>query len=100
MADTAAALQRVFGAVKINYAVLGNLCPHVHCHLIPLYAAPTTRRLRSTCSTPSLMLADHEAAELRSICGASWAWKIAPAAAGLETYHEPQRRSRSRRRGQ
>jgi diadenosine tetraphosphate (Ap4A) HIT family hydrolase len=39
VADTAAALQRVFGAVKINYAVLGNLCPHVHCHLVPLYAA-------------------------------------------------------------
>ena len=37
VADTAA-LQRVFGAVKINDAVLGNLCPHVHCHLVPLYA--------------------------------------------------------------
>jgi len=37
IAGTAAALQRVVGAVKINYAVLGNLRPHVHCHLIPLY---------------------------------------------------------------
>jgi diadenosine tetraphosphate (Ap4A) HIT family hydrolase len=39
VADTAAAVQHVFGAVKINYAVLGNLCPHVHCHLVPLYVA-------------------------------------------------------------
>src|SRR4051794_26057211 len=27
VAGTAAALQRVFGAVKINYAILGDLCP-------------------------------------------------------------------------
>jgi diadenosine tetraphosphate (Ap4A) HIT family hydrolase len=45
VADTAAALQRVFGAVKINYAVLGNGCPHIHCHLVPLYAADNPPRL-------------------------------------------------------
>jgi diadenosine tetraphosphate (Ap4A) HIT family hydrolase len=45
VADTAAALQRLFGAVKINYAVLGNGCPHIHCHLVPLYAADNPPRL-------------------------------------------------------
>lgn len=39
VADAAAALQRVFRPVKLNYAVLGNLCPHLHCHLLPQFAA-------------------------------------------------------------
>ena len=38
VADAAAAIQRVFAPVKINYAVLGNLCPHIHCHLLPQFA--------------------------------------------------------------
>jgi diadenosine tetraphosphate (Ap4A) HIT family hydrolase len=37
VADAAAALQRVFAPVKLNYAILGNLCPHVHCHLLPQF---------------------------------------------------------------
>ena len=52
VADTAAALQRVFGAVKINYAILGNLCPHVHYHLVPLFVGDN--------SPPMLDFADGE----------------------------------------
>jgi diadenosine tetraphosphate (Ap4A) HIT family hydrolase len=38
VARVAAALQQVYRPVKLNYAVYGNLCPHVHCHLVPRYA--------------------------------------------------------------
>jgi diadenosine tetraphosphate (Ap4A) HIT family hydrolase len=33
----AAALQRAFGPDKINYAVYGDLVPHLHFHLVPKY---------------------------------------------------------------
>ncbi|MBI3635026.1 MAG: HIT family protein [Candidatus Rokubacteria bacterium] len=36
---TAAAVASVFGAVKMNYALLGNQLPHIHWHLIPRLAA-------------------------------------------------------------
>ncbi|HEU0051024.1 MAG TPA: HIT family protein [Patescibacteria group bacterium] len=31
----AKAVQNVFQPVKINYAIYGNLCPHIHCHIFP-----------------------------------------------------------------
>ena len=31
----ARALQRAFGARKVNYALFGNVLPHMHWHLIP-----------------------------------------------------------------
>jgi diadenosine tetraphosphate (Ap4A) HIT family hydrolase len=34
VANVASALDHVYRPAKINYAVFGNLCPHVHCHLI------------------------------------------------------------------
>ena len=34
----ARALFSVFGAVKLNYDVLGNSAPHLHTHLVPRYA--------------------------------------------------------------
>jgi diadenosine tetraphosphate (Ap4A) HIT family hydrolase len=33
----AAALQRAFGPDKINYAIYGDLVPHLHCHVVPKY---------------------------------------------------------------
>lgn len=33
----AKALQEVFKPVKLNYCIFGNLCPHLHCHVIPQY---------------------------------------------------------------
>jgi diadenosine tetraphosphate (Ap4A) HIT family hydrolase len=32
------ALRTTTGCERINYAVLGNTLPHVHCHIIPRYA--------------------------------------------------------------
>ncbi len=40
----AAALTEVFSAVKINYALLGNLLPHIHWHVIPRMANETALR--------------------------------------------------------
>ena len=31
------ALEKAFGADKMNFQILGNLVPHLHCHLIPRY---------------------------------------------------------------
>ncbi len=31
----AKAVDIVFKPVKINYAIYGNLCPHIHCHIFP-----------------------------------------------------------------
>jgi diadenosine tetraphosphate (Ap4A) HIT family hydrolase len=38
VSDVARALKLVFGARKVNYALFGNLVPHVHWHLIPRLA--------------------------------------------------------------
>lgn len=35
IAMVAKAVKDVTNAVKINYAIYGNLCPHVHCHIFP-----------------------------------------------------------------
>jgi diadenosine tetraphosphate (Ap4A) HIT family hydrolase len=32
---TAKAINQIFKPVKINYAIYGNLCPHIHCHIFP-----------------------------------------------------------------
>ncbi len=37
VAMVAKTLKMVFGPVKLNYSIFGNLCPHVHCHVIPQY---------------------------------------------------------------
>jgi diadenosine tetraphosphate (Ap4A) HIT family hydrolase len=38
VSDVARALKRAFDARKVNYALFGNLTPHVHWHLIPRLA--------------------------------------------------------------
>lgn len=35
VALAAKAVSFVFNPVKINYAIYGNLCPHIHCHIFP-----------------------------------------------------------------
>ncbi|OGL93996.1 hypothetical protein A2239_04120 [Candidatus Uhrbacteria bacterium RIFOXYA2_FULL_40_9] len=35
IAHVAKAVKKVFAPIKINYAIYGNLCPHVHCHILP-----------------------------------------------------------------
>ena len=31
------ALEKAFGADKLNYNILGNLVPHLHTHILPRY---------------------------------------------------------------
>lgn len=31
------AIEHVFSATKLNYEILGNSVPHLHCHIIPRY---------------------------------------------------------------
>ena len=46
VATVAQALDRLYSPAKINYAVLGNLCPHIHCHLVvQTYASDPTKPL-------------------------------------------------------
>ena len=45
MMRAARALERVYRPTKMNFELLGNAVPHLHCHLIPRYygdAAPST----------------------------------------------------------
>ena len=37
MAAAGQALERAFGAVKMNFELLGNAVPHLHCHIKPRY---------------------------------------------------------------
>lgn len=37
MMRAAQALERVFNPVKMNFEILGNSVPHLHCHLTPRY---------------------------------------------------------------
>lgn len=39
MARWGAILRRGTGAARVNYAVLGNIQPHVHAHLVPRFPA-------------------------------------------------------------
>jgi len=46
VANVAQALDRLYRPAKINYAVYGNLCPHIHCHLVlQTYASDPTQPL-------------------------------------------------------
>lgn len=46
VANVALALERVYTPAKINYAVYGNLCPHIHCHLVvQTFASDPTKPL-------------------------------------------------------
>jgi diadenosine tetraphosphate (Ap4A) HIT family hydrolase len=37
MMRAGSALERVFDAVKMNFEILGNAVPHLHCHIKPRY---------------------------------------------------------------
>lgn len=37
VAEVARAVFHLFAPVKIDYLVMGHLCPHVHCHVYPQY---------------------------------------------------------------
>ena len=44
VSDVARALAETFAARKVNYALFGNLVPHVHWHLIPRLATDPAPR--------------------------------------------------------
>ena len=37
LADSVAAIRKVFSPDKVNYAIIGDLVPHFHVHLVPKY---------------------------------------------------------------
>jgi len=63
IADAAAALQEVFTPVKINYAILGNQCPHLHCHLLPQFFTDDPPRLLDM-ADDELLLGEQEYAQI------------------------------------
>jgi diadenosine tetraphosphate (Ap4A) HIT family hydrolase len=47
MAKVGDALLRVTGAVRINYAVMGNSDPYLHAHIVPRYASEPPQYLHN-----------------------------------------------------
>ena len=37
ISTVAKAIERAFGAVHLNFQILGNASPHVHVHIVPRY---------------------------------------------------------------
>jgi diadenosine tetraphosphate (Ap4A) HIT family hydrolase len=50
-AQAAEAIRAVTGAPRLNYAILGNTAPHIHCHLIPRGLAEDPAPLQSPWAT-------------------------------------------------
>jgi diadenosine tetraphosphate (Ap4A) HIT family hydrolase len=65
VAKTAAAIQRAFGAAKINYAVYGDLVSHLHYHVVPKQKdGPTWGEPFTVLPTPAKYLAEQEYQEI------------------------------------
>lgn len=61
VARTADALQRAFQPDKINYAIYGDLVPHLHYHIVPKYAGgPRWGEPFALLPTPRQLLAPEE----------------------------------------
>ena len=58
VSDVALALKQAFDARKVNYALFGNLVPHIHWHLIPRLADDPAPR-------ESVFAVPHEPVQLR-----------------------------------
>jgi len=48
------AIQKAVGALRMNYAILGNAVPHVHCHIIPRFGE--TLAIKQLPGVPKLKL--------------------------------------------
>lgn len=64
--DAASAIQKVTGAARVNYAILGNHEPHLHVHLIPRHPSrePRPREAPWSDPRPHEALPDHARAAL------------------------------------
>jgi diadenosine tetraphosphate (Ap4A) HIT family hydrolase len=60
VARAAKAVEQVYQPAKMNYAVYGNLCPHVHCHLIPQPYTADPRRGLDAMSAPEVHLSEEQ----------------------------------------
>lgn len=56
VARAAQAVDRVYQPAKMNYAVYGNLCPHIHCHLIPQALAADPMKTLEAMGGPEVKL--------------------------------------------
>lgn len=59
----AQALQRIYQPLKLNYQILGNSVPHLHCHIMPRYhgdPAPHAPLPDSFFGPPAVQLAPEE----------------------------------------
>ena len=45
-ADVGRSITEVLGPTKLDYLVMGHLCPHVHCHVYPQYEDDDPHALR------------------------------------------------------
>ena len=61
VAAVARAVDALYRPAKINYGVFGNLCPHIHCHVVP--QAPTDDPTRPLDMQPEVALGEAEYAE-------------------------------------
>jgi len=60
VARTARVLDDIYHPAKINYGVFGNLCPHVHCHLVPrMYGDDPTKPPNMTEEEVHLTMAEY-----------------------------------------
>jgi diadenosine tetraphosphate (Ap4A) HIT family hydrolase len=59
----AEALQRIYRPLKLNYQILGNSVPHLHCHIMPRYygdPAPHAPLPESSFGPPAVQLGEEE----------------------------------------
>ena len=61
VAAVARAVDALYRPAKINYGVFGNLCPHIHCHVVP--QAATDDPTRPLDMQPEIRLSEAEYAE-------------------------------------
>jgi len=52
MRDASLAMRQVTASPRVNYAVLGNTEPHVHCHLVPRYPDREAKPLETPWDDP------------------------------------------------
>ena len=54
------ALDQAFGAVKLNFELLGNAVPHLHCHILPRYYGDAGPGMLFSLHEQQLLLAPQE----------------------------------------